>query len=231
MDNLFNNILVNSSENITVMSSLTAIAVALMFGILIAVTYYITQEDETYQRSMSVALLMLPTILSVIILFVGSNVARAFSLAGTLSIIRFRSTAGDPKDIGFIFFDIAAGLACGVGLYAYGALFVIILCIAIIIVQKRNIFERKALQKTLKIAIPENLNAEGAFEDILNKYTKKHTLIKIRTTDLGSLFEVSYSVQMKDNVNEQEFLNELRCRNGNLSIILSVYAKNKESYV
>ncbi len=231
MDNLFNNILVNSAESITVFSSLTAIAVALVFGILIATTYYITQENETYQRSMSVALLMLPTILSVIILFVGSNVARAFSLAGTLSIIRFRSTAGDPKDIGFIFFDIAAGLACGVGLYGYGALFVVILCLVIILVQKRNVFERKEKQKTLKITIPENLNFEGTFDEVLLKYTKKYTLTKIKTTDLGSLFDVTYSVQMKENINEQEFLNELRCRNGNLTIILSSFEKNKEAYL
>lgn len=231
MDNLFNNILINSTENIGVFSSLTAIAVALIFGVLVAGTYYITQEEETYQRSMSVALLMLPTILSVIILFVGSNVARAFSLAGTLSIIRFRSTAGDPKDIGFIFFDIAAGLACGVGLYGYGALFVVILCIVIILVQKKNIFERKGIQKILKITIPENLNFEGVFDEVLLKYTKKYTLVKIKTTDLGSLFDVTYSVQMKENVNEQEFLNELRCRNGNLTIILSSFAKNKEAYL
>ena len=231
MDNLFNNILINSTENMGVFSSLTAIAVALIFGILVAGTYYITQEEETYQRSMSVALLMLPTILSVIILFVGSNVARAFSLAGTLSIIRFRSTAGDPKDIGFIFFDIAAGLACGVGLYGYGALFVVILCIVIVLVQKKNIFERKGIQKILKITIPENLNFEGAFDEVLLKYTKKYTLVKIKTTDLGSLFDVTYSVQMRENVNEQEFLNELRCRNGNLTIILSSFAKNKEAYL
>lgn len=76
--------------------------VALCFGAVIALTYYITQK-ESYQRSLAITLLMLPIILSVIIVFIGSNIARAFSLAGTLSIIRFRSAPGDPKDIGFIF--------------------------------------------------------------------------------------------------------------------------------
>ena len=225
MDNLFNNILVNSGDGITVLSSVIAIIVALVFGLLIAGTYYITQEDETYQRSMSVSLLMLPVILSVVILFVGSNVARAFSLAGTLSIIRFRSTAGDAKDIGFIFFDIAAGLACGVGLYGYGALFVVILCLVIILAQKKNLFTRNSLIKILKITIPENLNYEGAFEDILEKYTDSHSLTKIKTTDLGSLFELSYTVKMKKSISEHDFLDEIRCRNGNLSIILSAFAK------
>ena len=117
MDNLFNNILANTSSEIGVMSSVITMLAAVLLGVIIAVTYMKTQEDE-YQSSFAVTLVMLPIILSVIIVFIGSNIARAFSLAGTLSIIRFRSAPGDPKDIGFIFFDIAAGLACGVGMYA-----------------------------------------------------------------------------------------------------------------
>ena len=225
MDKLFNNILVNISSDITVLSALTTIFSAVILGVIVTVIYYKTQDDATYQRSMAVTLLMLPVILSVIILFVGSNIARAFSLAGTLSIIRFRSAPGDPKDIGFIFFDIAAGLACGVGLYAYGFMFVIILGILLVIVEKGRFFEKKYIQKTLKITIPENLNYEGAFDDILQKYTKKYSLMKIKTTDLGSLFELNYHVTMEEGQNEQEFLNELRVRNGNLNIILAIAPK------
>lgn len=176
---------------------------------------------------MAVTLLMLPIILSVIILFIGSNIARAFSLAGTLSIIRFRSAPGDPKDIGFIFFDIAAGLACGVGLYGYGAIFVAILCIIMILAEKFKFFEKKHVQKVLKITIPENLNYQGAFDEILKKYTKKYSLTRIKTTDLGSLFELNYNVIMLHDEDEQEFINELRCRNGNLNIILAVSAPIK----
>ena len=91
-----------------------------------------------------------------------------------------------------------------------------------ILVQHFRVFKKKSIIKTLKITIPENLNYEGAFDDILEKYTKSHSMQKIRTTDLGSLFEIIYSVTMRDDINEQEFLNELRCRNGNLSIILAV---------
>lgn len=226
MDNLFNNLLVSSSENITIGAAVVMMLVALAFGAAIGLTYCKTQE-ENYQRSMAVTLLMLPIILSVIILFIGSNIARAFSLAGTLSIIRFRSAPGDPKDIGFIFFDIAAGLACGVGLYGYGAIFVSVLCIVMILTEKFKFFEKKAVQKTLKITIPENLNYQGAFDEVLKKYTKKHTLTKIKTTDLGSLFELCYIVTMLNDEDEQKFINELRCRNGNLNIILAVAAPMK----
>ena len=176
---------------------------------------------------MAITLLMLPMILSVIILFVGSNVARAFSLAGTLSIIRFRSAPGDPKDIGFIFFDIAAGLSCGVGLYGYGMLFVLLLCVLLLLAEKKMLFEKKSVLKTLKITIPENLNYQGAFDEILNRYTEKYTLTGIKTTDLGSLFELRYRVIMLHDADEQEFLNELRCRNGNLNILLAVSSPEK----
>ena len=106
------------------------------------------------------------------------------------------------------------------GLYAYGVLFVIILCLALIILEKANMFKANLLQKTLKITIPENLNYSGAFEDILDTYTKSYTLTKIKTTDLGSLFELVYRVSMSEGVDEQQFLNELRTRNGNLTIML-----------
>ena len=226
MDNLFNNILANVSADITIGAAIVTMLVAVVFGAAIAFTYYKTQEDN-YQRSMAVTLLMLPIILSVIILFIGSNIARAFSLAGTLSIIRFRSAPGDPKDIGFIFFDIAAGLACGVGLFGYGAIFVAILCIIMILAEKFRFFEKKSVQKVLKITIPENLNYQGAFDEILKKYTKKYSLTRIKTTDLGSLFELNYNVIMLHDEDEQEFINELRCRNGNLNIILAVSAPIK----
>lgn len=222
MENLFNNILANVSEELTVSGSLVTILVALLFGGIIAFTYYKTQNEASYQRSLAITLIMLPVILSVIIVFIGSNVARAFSLAGTLSIIRFRSAPGDPKDIGYIFFDIAAGLACGVGLYGYGALFVFILCAVMFLCEKKNIFEKQTINKILKITVPEDLNCQDAFDDILKSYTKSYSLQRIKTTDLGSLFEVCYNVTMKKDLDEQEFLNELRCRNGNLSIILSV---------
>ena len=114
INEIFNNVLTNSTSDISPQLALLTIVLAAVLGGIIAVTYKFTQNDDTYQSGFAVTLLMLPVILSVIIIFIGSNIARAFSLAGTLSIIRFRSAPGDPKDIGFIFFAISAGLACGV---------------------------------------------------------------------------------------------------------------------
>ena len=222
MSNFFNQLLINTSSDLTVLSSMITMVISLLLGGIIAFTYYKTQNKEYYQRSLAVTLCMLPIILSVIILFIGSNIARAFSLAGTLSIIRFRSAPGDAKDIGFIFFDIAAGLACGVGLYGYGAIFVLGLCILMFILNKTNAFSQKSVRKVLKMNIPEDLNYQGVFDEIMERYTSEYKLTKVRTTDLGSLFELTYDIVTKDGVSEQEFINELRCRNGNLNIALTL---------
>ena len=154
MDNLINSITSTSDSGITLTlpMAIVAMAVALIFGLVISLTYMGTHKNK-YQQSFAITLTMLPIILTVIILFVGSNVARAFSLAGTLSIIRFRSAPGDPEDIGYIFFDIAAGLACGVGLYGYGALFVLLLCLFMIVISKIKFGKPNTTAKNLKITL------------------------------------------------------------------------------
>ena len=221
MNELFNSVLSNTSAELSVSGVAVAMAASVLFGLAIAFVYSLT-SDESYQRELAITLLMLPAILSVIIIFVGSNIARAFSLAGTLSIIRFRSAPGDPKDIGFIFFSIAAGLSSGVGLYGYGALFVVFLSIIIVIAEKKELFLKKTVSKKLRITVPEDLNYEGAFDEVLKKYTEKFSPVKVKTTDLGSLFEVEYSLVMRRDISEREFINELRCRNGNLNIVLAL---------
>lgn len=212
----------DTAVGMTVTNTAAAIVSSLIFGLAIALTYMKTHKDSSYSQSLTVTLTILPVILAMIILFVGSNVARAFSLAGTLTIIRFRSAPGEPKDIGFIFFDIAAGLACGVGQYLYGAAFVAVVCIFILIISFVDFGKPKSAIKTLKILIPEDLDYENVFDGILKQYTTSFTLKKIKTTDLGSLFELEYVVKMPDNKHDKELIDELRCRNGNLSITLSM---------
>lgn len=222
MDTLFNNILTDTAD-LSFSSAITAMLLAILTGFIISATYMLTHR-ESYGKSFAITLVMLPVILSVIILFVGSNIARAFSLAGTLSIIRFRSAPGDPEDIGYIFFDIAAGLACGVGLYGYGILFVAILCIVMIVIHFSGFATGRAEARILKIVIPEDLNYNGIFDETFEKYTIKHRLIKLKTTDLGSLYEVDYDVLLKKGTDEKEFIDDLRCLNGNLNIMMSVAA-------
>lgn len=186
-------------------------------GIVISFTYMRVSKNA-YAQSFVTTLVMLPVIMAAIILFVGSNVARAFSLAGTLSIIRFRSAPGEPHDIGYVFFDIAAGLACGVGFWLHGIIFAVVLCIFLFALSYFNYGQTSEKYRIIKITVPEDLNFSGMFDDIFKKYTERFSLHRVKTTNLGELFEVVYYVSLKDVEDEKQLIDELRTRNGNLPI-------------
>jgi hypothetical protein len=187
-----------------------------------------TCAKSSYSQNFSLTLVLVPTVIAIIILLIGSNVARAFSLAGAFSIIKFRSAPGDPKDIAYVLFTMAAGLASGVGFYGYAVLFTVALCLLMVILHLMDFGARKTSQKLLKITIPEDLDYEGAFDEIFEQFTTGYDLRKIRTTDLGSLYELVYTVIMDNKVSQKQFLDALRCRNGNLNITLSMCADTAE---
>jgi len=206
----------------TVPDAFIAMGLSLIFGLIISLCYLKTNRSMSSLHGFAVTLIMLPVILAIIILFVGTDGARAFQLAGTASIIRFRSAPGEPKDIGFIFFALAAGLSCGVGMYLAGFVFTIFLSATVLILDKFRFGQKKNGPQTLKITIPEDLNYKEAFTDILEVNTEQYALKRLKTTDLGSLFEVNYQVILNKDTDEKSFLDELRCRNGNLSIVLTM---------
>ncbi|HEY9061210.1 MAG TPA: DUF4956 domain-containing protein [Pseudobacteroides sp.] len=217
----------NTPDNVslTLKSALLTIIMAFILGLIISITYMKTNKKKSHSQNFVMTLIMIAPIISIIILLIGNNVARAFGLAGAFSIIRFRSAAGDPKDIAYVFFTMAAGLACGVGMFGYAALFTVFLCILMAGLSLSNFGANKSHEKTLKIVIPEDLDYQGVFDDVLDKYTVSHELRRVKTTDLGSLFELVYLVNMRFEANEKDFIDELRCRNGNLNIILIMNAE------
>jgi hypothetical protein len=202
---------------------------AFLLGLIISLTYKKTHVKGQYSQNFSITLVMIPCIIAIIILMVGSNIARAFGLTGAFSIIRFRSNATDPKDISYVLFTMAAGLACGAGSYGYAVFFTVILCVIMFILSKVNFGAKNSTYKLLKIIIPEDLDYHGAFDEVFEAYTINHELKKVKTTDLGTLYELVYNVSIKNDVNEKSFLDELRCRNGNLNIILSMNAEPGEN--
>ena len=209
------------SADLTFVSAILTIVVAIVLGGMISYTYMKTNPNG-YSQSFTLTMVLLPVIVAIIILLIGSNVARAFSLAGAFSIIRFRSAPGDPKDITFVLFTMAAGLACGVGSFGYAVLFTIILCVLMFILNRTNFGLRKISQKTLKVTIPESLGYEEAFAEVFTKYNVRYDLKKIRTTELGSLYELVYMVTLDETANQKEFLDAIRCRNGNLDLSLTM---------
>ena len=210
-----------NSGTFTLNNVLIVIATAIVLGLVISLTYIKTHKKEGYAPSFTVTLIMLPVIIAIIILLVGNNVARAFSLAGAFSIIRFRSAPGDPKDLSYVFFTLAVGLATGMGFVGYAVIFTIILCLLMIIIEVTKFAVPKSKALELKITVPENLNYEGIFDEILNKYTISWNLSRVRTRDFGALFELRYKLNVKPECDTKKFIDELRCRNGNLNISLT----------
>lgn len=211
-----------ASTSISLESAILTIVVSFILGGIISFTYMKTSSKKGYSQNFSATLVILPVVIAIIVLLIGSNIARAFSLAGAFSIIKFRSAPGDPKDISFVLFTMAAGLACGVGAYSYAAVFTIFLCVLMYILSLINFGAKKVFHKLLKITIPEDLDYEGAFDDIFEEYTTRYELIKVKTTDLGSLFQLVFNVTMDNSKSQKGFIDALRCRNGNLNITLSM---------
>lgn len=220
-ESIFSN--ATAGTSISLVNAILTILISFILGGIISLTYMKTANKSGYSQNFALTLIIVPTVIAVIVLLIGSNIARAFSLAGVFSLIRFRSTPGDPKDISYVLFTSAAGLACGTGYYGYAVLFTVFLCLLMVALNIFNFGRKKVSQKLLKITIPEDLNFEGAFDDVFEQFTTDHELIKVKTTDLGSLYQIVYTVTMNTSVSQKEFLDELRCRNGNLNITLSMH--------
>lgn len=218
MDSIFAQ--VAAGTELTLTNALLTILIAIALGAIISFTYMKTQPG--YTQSFTLTMIVLPVIVAIIILLIGSNIARAFSLAGAFSIIRFRSAPGDPKDIAFVLFTMAAGLAVGVGSFGYAVLFTLILCVLMFVLKVTNFGAKKASQKLLKVTIPENLGYEEAFAEVFNTFDIAYELKKVRTTELGSLYELVYVITIDHLTSQKEFLDAIRCRNGNLDITLTM---------
>ena len=217
-----------AATTISLNDAILTLIVSFILGALISFTYMKTSNKGGHSQNFALTLVIIPTVVAIIVFLVGSNVARAFSLAGALSIIRFRSVPGDSKDISYVLFTTSAGLAVGVGLFGYGILFTVCLCLMMFTLKLVNFGVNKTSQNLLKITIPEDLDYEGVFDDLFLEYTIGHELIKVKTTDLGSLFQLVYTVVLNNKTSQKEFIDKLRCRNGNLNITLSMCAESTE---
>ncbi len=198
------------------------ILITLIIGLIVSFTYMKTTQKTAISESFVLTIIIIPVVINLIIALIGNNVASAFSLAGAFSIVRFRSEPGDPKDIGYIFFSMAGGLACGMGLYSYAVLFTLILCLIMYTLNKLNFGVISSNKKSLKILIPENYDFEDAFDDIFDAYADDCSLLKVKTVDLGSLYELNYIINLKEGARQKDFINNIRSRNGNLTVLLSV---------
>jgi hypothetical protein len=174
-----------------------------------------------YSKSLAVTLALLPAIVQIIIMLVNGNIGAGVAVAGTFSLVRFRSLPGNAKDISFLFFAMALGLVTGMGYLFYAFVFLLIIGGTSLLLTRFRFGQGESGSRVLKITIPENLDYDGLFYEIFKKYTKSAELEKVKTSNMGSLYELTYSVRMKSASMPKAFIDELRCRNGNLNILLS----------
>lgn len=201
---------------------ITIIMMGFVCGLIISAGYMLCNKtDGGFTSDMMITLLMLPVLVSLIMFFVGNQVARAFSIAGIFTIVRFRSIQTKPKDITYIFFTVVSGLINGLGYIWYALGIAIVLTTLIYLIKLLKYGTPKTESVNLKITVPEALNFDKVFEEVLDKYTVSYRLMRIKSTDYGSLFVLNYFCVLKSNANRREMLDELRTRNGNMDIALT----------
>ena len=198
------------------------ILAAAVLGLAIAFCYIFTQKKGSFSKDFVIAVALLPAIVAIVIMLVGNSVARAFSLAGAFALVRFRSAPGSGKDIAVVFLTMAIGLACGLGYIFFGAVSAVFLCALLVALSRTRFGEPRTCRKQLKVTIPEDLNYNGVFDDIFSEYSKECELVNVRTTNMGTLYELTYHIGFKPGADEKEFIDSIRCRNGNLNISLGI---------
>lgn len=217
----FNNILKSLDiQVITLGTALKVMGCALGLALAIMLVYMFTHRRTGFRPAMLFTMLLLGPIVSIIVICIGSNIARAISIGGGLALIRFRNTVEDPRDIVYFYLSIAVGIACGVGFIGFGALAIGLILLLIVILSLIGLDRFGGTGKRLRILIPESLDYDGVFEPVLKQYCRYSHLNRIKTQDYGTLLELDYRIVMKDKKQEKAFIDELRQRNGNLDISL-----------
>ncbi|MCR5383966.1 MAG: DUF4956 domain-containing protein [Saccharofermentans sp.] len=218
MLNLFDSII--PSTGITPAVFIVLVLASLLLGGLLASVHTFKNECS---RSFILTLAVLPAVVSVVILMVNGNIGAGVAVAGTFSLVRFRSAPGTAREICALFAAMGMGLITGMGYIGYAALFTVVIGLAMLVYSGLSANNRRSLRKSLKITIPENLNYSDVFDEILEKYTSSYRLKQVKTSNMGSLFKLSYEIVLTDPSLEKEFIDNLRTRNGNLEISLSEY--------
>ena len=217
-----------ASGDITLKAFLICDGAALVLGTLMALAYMFR---TVYTKGFVTTLAVLPAVVCVIIMMVGGNLGAGVAVAGTFSLVRFRSAPGTAKEICAVFLAMAVGLACGMGYPGFGGVFAVIMVLFTMLLTLVNFGGRKNedRRKVLRITVPEDLDYGSIFADILEKYTREAALASVKTSNLGSLNRLSYNVVLKEDGSEKAMIDELRTRNGNLEISLSIQANELQT--
>ena len=201
---------------ITLPTFLICTAVSLLLGM---GTAFISMYKAKCTQSFAITLAVLPAVVQMVILLVNGNVGAGVAVAGAFSLVRFRSAPGTAREIGVIFLAMAIGLAAGMGYIGLAVLFFVIVAAVTLLLTRFNFGGSKRSERILRITIPENLDYEGLFDDLFQKYAENCSLEKVKTSNMGTMYELQYRIALKDAKIPKAFFDEIRCRNGNLNIV------------
>ena len=227
---------IDNAGHITLGIVMICICSALVIGLLISVLYMFTNRKRGFAQSLVVAMPMLSALVCTVIIAMcmlidnSSGTKAAIALTGAFSLTRFRSAPGDPKDIAYIFFSLVMGVMCGIGYVGYAFLIFAVLAVMLVIVYLTGFGMPKSQEMTLKVTIPENLNYDGLFDSVMEKYTTAWLLRRVKTSDFGTLFDLVYSVRVRNDADQKKFIDEIRTLNGNLDVTLVLYRYDDQVY-
>ena len=205
---------------ISVTDFLLCLGCSLVLGLVMAFAY---MYRTRYTKSFVITLALLPAVVCVVIMLVNGNVGTGVAVAGAFSLVRFRSVPGTAKEICTLFLAMGTGLIAGMGYIGFAVLFTMVMCAVFVLYNCLDFGAKKnaATFKTFTITIPEDLDYSGVFDDIFAEFTRSHDLVRVKTTNMGSMFKLTYNVELTDVTREKEMIDKMRCRNGNLEIAVS----------
>lgn len=206
--------------DISVWRVLVALSMSLFLSLVMAYTYRQTHRGLSYSTSFVHTMVIMAMTVAVIMMIIGSNIARAFSLVGALSIIRFRTAIKDPRDVAFVFMVMAVGMACGTNFLRTAVVFTLFACPAIYLLYRFKVGSMPTAEVLLKLHLPESLDYHSVFNEVFYRYLGDHSLLSVETVQGGTALELVYSIQFKTEGEEGSFLEELRAINGNRKVAL-----------
>jgi hypothetical protein len=215
LENMFKSI-IETTGAITAVEYLICSGVSIALGVVVALVH---MYRNTYSKNIVLTLVVLPFMVQSMLMLVNGSIGVGITVAGVFSLVRFRSAQGNAREIMSVFYALTLGLAMSLGFIGIAVFILVIAGVMLILLNSIDFGIKKNGERVLKITIPEDLDFEGVFDDLLDKYCEKWELTKCRTTNMGSLYEITYGITMKKDMGEKAFIDEIRCRNGNLNIV------------
>lgn len=215
---------INGAGSVSVQAALLCTCVSLVLGLVIAAVYMLQGE---YTKNFVVTLLLLPALVQAVIMLVNGNLGTGVAIMGAFSLVRFRSVPGTSREISGVFYAIVVGLATGMGYLAYAVMITVIVG-AMMLVSYKVVGHAGVQQHLLRIVISEDLDYEGVFEDILQKYTKTARLIQVKTINMGSMYELRYEIALAKDASVKAMIDDIRTRNANLTVNCSRVLTSRE---